>query len=49
VNQTVAIAIQPSVKGYDGVAAAGTLDDFVRYEGTWELVDEDVYGGKYVG
>ena len=48
VNQTVSIAIQPGVKGFAGGVAAAALDDFVSYEGTWELVDEDVYGGLYV-
>jgi hypothetical protein len=47
-NQTVAIAIRPGIKGFDPAHKADTLDDFVRYEGVWELVDEDVYGGLYV-
>ena len=47
-NQTVIYAIQPDVKGYDGSVPANELDDFVQFEGTWELDDEDVYGGLYV-
>ncbi|EKX44701.1 hypothetical protein GUITHDRAFT_139625 [Guillardia theta CCMP2712] len=47
-NQSVAIGIRPNVKGYDGTILSSKLDDFIEYEGTWELVDEDVYGGKYI-
>jgi len=49
VNQTVSLAIRPEAKGYaPGSAAAAALDAFVQYEGDWELIDEDVYGGVFV-
>ena len=47
-NQTVSIAIRPAIKGFDPAFKSDSLDDFVRYEGEWELVDEDVYGGLFV-
>eukprot|EP00960_Hanusia_phi_P041940 755227-Hanusia_phi.AAC.1 len=47
-NQSVALGIRPYVKGFDGTIVSTKLDDFVEYEGTWELIDEDVYGGKYI-
>jgi len=63
-NQTVALAIKPSVKGYypQGTSIPAEydypppfqtsypngLDDFVSYEGQWELEDNDVYGGTFV-
>lgn len=47
-NQTASIATRPGIKGFDPAYDRTKLDDFVRYEGTWELVDEDVYGGLYV-
>lgn len=47
-NQTVSLNIRPTVKGFDGQTEAQNLDRFVQYEGVWELVDEDIYGGVYV-
>ena len=47
-NQTVSFAVKPSVKGFDGLAEAASIDRFIQYEGIWEIVDEDIYGGIYV-
>jgi len=63
-NQTVSLAIKPSIKGYypggSSIPAEynypppfqtsypNGLDDFVSYEGEWELEDNDVYGGTFV-
>jgi len=63
-NQTVSLAIKPSVKGFYPRGASipakydyplpfetsfpNGLDDFVSYEGEWELEDNDVYGGTFV-
>uniref|UniRef100_A0A7S4JVJ4 IPT/TIG domain-containing protein n=1 Tax=Guillardia theta TaxID=55529 RepID=A0A7S4JVJ4_GUITH len=47
-NKTVALGIRPFAKGYNGTIPASKLDEFVEHEGTWELIDEDIYGGKYI-
>ena len=47
-KQTVSLGIRPEARNYDGATPPSQLDDFVEYEGTWELADEDVYGGIYV-
>lgn len=47
-NQTVSFTVRPQVKGFDGQTEASAIDRFVQYEGEWEVVDEDIYGGIYV-
>mmetsp|Transcript_47948 Transcript_47948/g.113533 ORF Transcript_47948/g.113533 Transcript_47948/m.113533 type:complete len:971 (+) Transcript_47948:388-3300(+) len=47
-NQTVSFSIRPNVQGAQGELLPGEKDDFLQYEGTWVLEDNDVYGGRFV-
>jgi len=47
-NQRASYSIRPEVQGFEGDLLENELDDFLKYEGTYVLEDNDVYGGMYV-